>query len=278
MLTLERVSTAPENPFSDADSLANSAYLGPDDTGKIAHLLDLDRNVAPLEEFVHDQVKALVMNSRFSCVGAKAAFNKLEYRMGVYAEMGTSGVTRGLAHDLIEFIREQDTIQDHFTTFIATFNGPQMVSEEHFELMLWDQLQKLHEIDTERGHWDPKASANPEDGNFAFSFAGRAFFIIGLHPGASRFARKFAWPTLVFNAHHQFEALKEDGRFERMKTTIRGRDLTLQGTMNATLSNYGEQSEARSYSGRTVEEDWRCPFHASVAASVDEAAEAAAHV
>ena len=49
--------------------------------------------------------------------------------------------------------------------------------------------------------------------NFGFSFAGRGFFVIGLHPASSRLARRFPWPTLVFNAHFQFDRLKADGRY-----------------------------------------------------------------
>jgi FPC/CPF motif-containing protein YcgG len=36
----------------------------------------------------------------------------------------------------------------------------------------------------------------------------------------------------------------------------------LQGTVNPMLAEFGEQSEARQYSGRDVGEIWKCPFHA----------------
>jgi hypothetical protein len=47
-----------------------------------------------------------------------------------------------------------------------------------------------------------------------------------------------------------------------MKEIVRERDFKLQGSLNPNLSNFGEQSEARQYSGRAVETDWKCPFHA----------------
>ncbi|MEP6902345.1 MAG: YqcI/YcgG family protein, partial [Actinomycetota bacterium] len=31
---------------------------------------------------------------------------------------------------------------------------------------------------------------------------------------------------------------------------------------NPNLSDFGTQSEARQYSGRAVEHEWKCPFHA----------------
>jgi len=45
-----------------------------------------------------------------------------------------------------------------------------------------------------------------------------------------------------------------------MKQAIRKRELNLQGSINPMLSDYGNASEARQYSGRVVEKDWRCPF------------------
>jgi FPC/CPF motif-containing protein YcgG len=47
-----------------------------------------------------------------------------------------------------------------------------------------------------------------------------------------------------------------------MQETIRTRDLALQGTINPMLSDFGERSEARQYSGRAVEENWQAPFKA----------------
>jgi len=35
----------------------------------------------------------------------------------------------------------------------------------------------------------------------------------------------------------------------------------VQGSLNPNLADFGERSEARQYSGREVEEHWRCPFH-----------------
>ena len=67
------------------------------------------------------------------------------------------------------------------------------------------------------------------------------------------------WPTLAFNAHSQFEQLRETGQFERIQTVIRDRDRELEGDLNPNLSNFGEHTEARQYSGREVEADWVCP-------------------
>ena len=39
------------------------------------------------------------------------------------------------------------------------------------------------------------------------------------------------------------------------------RDEAIAGSRNPMLARHGEASEARQYSGRAVDPDWRCPFH-----------------
>nr|MDQ3394986.1 YqcI/YcgG family protein [Bacteroidota bacterium] len=92
---------------------------------------------------------------------------------------------------------------------------------------------------------------------------GHAFFLIGLHPNSSRLARKFSYKAMVFNLHEQFEMLREMKSFDIVSEKIRTRDQELQGSMNPMLAEYGEISEARQYSGRKVEDNWKCPFHKS---------------
>jgi FPC/CPF motif-containing protein YcgG len=103
-------------------------------------------------------------------------------------------------------------------------------------------------------------SADPADPNFSLSFGGEAFFVVGLHPGASRPARRFPKPTLVFNIHDQFERLRSEGRYETMRKRILERDKALAGDINPMLARHGEASEAAQYSGRLVGEEWACPF------------------
>ena len=84
--------------------------------------------------------------------------------------------------------------------------------------------------------------------------------MIGLHPGASRQARRFETPVLVFNSHRQFQRLRADGRYAKMQKATRGRDVALQGSINPNLADFGTASEARQYSGRAVEPHWACPL------------------
>jgi uncharacterized protein len=260
-MTAEHSAGVPQraNPFNGELARANSS--GAVLRGKSLVRAPLEEPATRLQEFVHDSFRALVLNPAFSCVGAMSAIRRGRYRLGLYAEMGSSGATAGLARDLFDFIEEQDNLHADFSTFVACFERPVGIDEESFEGLLWEQLQRLHAQDRRHHRWDPSVSPDPEDQKFAFSFAGKAFFVVGLHAASSRFARRFAWPTLVFNAHHQFEKLRADGRYDRFQEVIRNRERDLQGSLNPNLADFGSSSEARQYSGRPVEEGWRCPFH-----------------
>jgi uncharacterized protein len=249
------------NPFGGDAARANSAYAAWRE-GELFNPLEPRRRPSPLARRVHDRFRAHVLDSGFPCVGGKAAINHDTYRFGLYAEMSTGGATEGLAHDLWEYVRERRTFETDYATFVASFAAPVVRCEFQWERLLWAQLQSLHDLDREHHAWDPAVSNDPADPGFSFSFAGTAFFVVGLHPASSRLARRFAWPTLVFNAHAQFERLRAQNQFERLRETVRARDYKVQGSLNPNLSNFGDSSEARQYSGRAVEENWRCPFSA----------------
>ena len=256
----EAVSSAVRpNPFGGPGvRSAYSAWRG----GKLVHPLEPSRKPSPLAAHAHEQVRAHVLGPGFSCVGARAAVSNNTYRFGLYEELGADATTRALAYDLCEYARERPTFGTDFATFVACFGAPAPADEREWERVLWSQLQALHDLDRPHHAWDATVSDDPEDPAFSFSFAGTAFFVVGLHPHSSRLARRFAWPTLVFNAHEQFERLRERKQFARVQEAVRARDYRLQGSLNPNLSNYGERSEARQYSGRAVEEGWRCPFRA----------------
>jgi len=230
--------------------------------GKLVHPLDPGRRPSALARLAHNSFRAQVLDPDFPCIGGKAAVNGGTYRFGLYAEMNSPATTAGLAHDLWEYARELPTFGTDYATFAASFVTPDVTGEREWERLLWAQLQSLHELDREHHVWDPAVASDPADTGFSFSFAETAFFVVGLHPASSRRARRFRWATLVFNAHAQFERLREQNQFERLQETVRARDLKLQGSLNPNLSDFGEASEARQYSGRPVEENWRCPFSA----------------
>ncbi len=209
----------------------------------------------------YEDFRTHISGENFSCIGAKAAINGGLFRLGFYEEMNEPGTNLRLAQDLRIFAAEQKKASTNYASFAAIFDAPVARDENEWEKSLWSQLINLHEIDRRDFDWDQKVSNNPEDTNFSFSIAGTGFFIVGLHPHSSRKARRFSRMTMVFNPHAQFDRLRENGQYERMQKTIRSRELKLQGSLNPNLSDFGTQSEARQYSGRAVEKEWKCPFH-----------------
>lgn len=146
-------------------------------------------------------------------------------------------------------------------SFVCLFRHGPMMSEAEFEAALWARAQGLHDIDAASGApWAEGVSREPDAADFSFSVGGVAYFVVGLHPGASRAARRFCRPTLVFNPHRQFERLRQDGRYYQMQSIIRGREIARHGSINPMLSDFGSGREAAQYSGREVEPGWTCPL------------------
>lgn len=213
------------------------------------------------------QVESFISDARFPCVGARSALNKDRIRYGHYQSLGTEASALALHRALQAFSREFVDPGAQPVSFIATFSS-EIADELSFERLLWRQLQQLHGLDVGKAAWDATVSSDPADEQFSMSVAGRAFFVVGLHPAASRLARRSPMPCLVFNFHDQFEALKQSGKYASMQKAIRTRDVALQGSVNPVLTRFGEASEARQYSGRAVPAGWVCPFSAQEAAHV----------
>lgn len=207
---------------------------------------------------VEEKFRHIILDAQYPCLGAKAAFNTEVYRMGHYGELGSSAATEAMVPDLQRFIEERETLNSNFTTFIAIFEQPVSMEEAYFEKLLWQQLSALHYLDDQP--WNSSVSSNPDSNEFGFSFANTAFFIIGLHANSSRVARRFDHPTLVFNLHSQFDILKAEGKYQKMRKVIRERDQKLQGHINPMAADFGTVTEARQYSGRKVSSAWKCPF------------------
>lgn len=199
----------------------------------------------------------MIADTHYPCLGARAVYRRDRATMRVYDELDAPATTQLLLQDLREFASTVD-LNKGFASFLAIFRGPRVCDEKHFERLLWSQLRRLHEIDDEP--WSEQVSRDPEDEHFAFSVAGSPYFIVGMHPMASRDARRTATPVLVFNPREQFEALRATGQFLRMRDLIRNRDRQFQGTVNPMVADHGTASEARQYSGRDVGSGWRAPF------------------
>jgi uncharacterized protein len=219
-------------------------------------MMDVARDrdmIEKFENFVKDQA--------FPCVGAKSALNKGQMHFVIADDICSAWDDLRILPHISALAKHYRETPDLFQTLVVIFRKPEKLTERRFERAVWDRLQSLSDKDEWLGQpVDPRISTDPEDPHFAVSFGGEAFFIVGLHPDASRPARRFDHPVMVFNLHDQFERLRAEGRYDPLRETIMKRDQQLAGTMNPMLAQHGEASAARQYSGREVEEGWVCPF------------------
>ncbi|KQU45990.1 hypothetical protein ASG67_15385 [Sphingomonas sp. Leaf339] len=202
-----------------------------------------------------------IAEAGFPCVGAKAAVAKGTLEVLSCNRIDSAWDDLRIHDGLLHFAAAYRADPALFRSFAVVFDEPVTLDEETFERKLWDRIQSLSDKDVWRGQdYDARVSADPDSPHFSLSFGGEAFFVVGLHPNASRPARRFARPTMVFNLHDQFTTLREQGRYETMREKIMVRDEATAGSRNPMLTRHGELSEARQYSGRAVDAVWRCPF------------------
>ena len=212
--------------------------------------------------------REFIRNPPFPCVGAKSALSKEQMRIVVARDITSGWDDMRIYPALLAAAARYRHAPDLFQSFAVVFEGPGDLSEEQFEHHLWVRAQSLADKDAWLGQpWDDRVADDPDNPHFSLSFGGEAFFIVGLHPRASRPARRFSSPALVFNLHAQFEQLREAGRYEKLRASILQRDEALAGSHNPMLARHGEVSEARQYSGRVVDPTWRCPFQARAMAA-----------
>lgn len=220
-----------------------------------------DESREVFETRVEAEFSAFVADESFPCLAGKGAVRRGAHAVHAYSALGSRAQLPSFARQLADFVRLTPTDGAGLRAFVAVFPRFAPLDELVFEQRLWRQLQLLHKAD-EPGHgWDPSVSDDPASATFSFSFRGRALFVVGLHPASSRISRRFRWPAVVFNPRAQFERLRAEGTFERLRDRVRERDVALQGSLNPNLADFGDRSEARQYSGRAVEPEWRCPFH-----------------
>jgi len=204
---------------------------------------------------------AMVDDAAFPCVGAKAALARGTLQVLACNRIDSAWDDLRIHDGLLAFADAYRKAPALFRSFAVVFEGPVDLPEPAFEAALWERVQSLSDKDVWRGQdYDPAVSPDPENPHFSLSFGGEAFFIVGLHPHASRPARRFARPAMIFNLHDQFETLRAQGKYEGMREKILLRDEALAGSRNPMLARHGEESEARQYSGRAVGRDWACPF------------------
>lgn len=245
-----------DNPFATPEAFRYSNYSAYVDH-QLVRLLDW-RTPSARAQVAHNAFRTFVASNTMACVGAKGALSSAGYRFGFYPLV--DGVAEGIARDLAAYVAEMPSIRARYKTFVCVFDSSTR-DEDEFETLVWTQLQALHRVDRQHFEWSSRVSSDPSASNFGFSLAGHPFFVVGLHPAASRRSRRFAYPALAFNSHDVFASLKSTGHFDKIRAQVRDREMAIQGSLNPNLADFGEASEARQYTGKKIEGEWTCPFH-----------------
>ena len=200
-------------------------------------------------------------SDRFPCVGAKSALALGHLEIFEAGNIALPCCDAALHATLVSFGAAIAGTRPAMRSFACLFRTGLVTSDEAFERQLWARLQALYDIDARAGAaWADNVSNDPGSPKFSMSIAGVAYFVVGLHPGASRAARRYGRPALIFNPHIQFEHLRADGRYATMQAVIRSREASAGHGVNPMLSEFGERGEAPQYSGRLVGADWVCPL------------------
>jgi FPC/CPF motif-containing protein YcgG len=222
----------------------------------VTELSDAESREDPTSRF-----EAFIRDRAFPCVGAKSALSRGQLRVIRARDLTSSWNDPDIYGELYAFAARYRADPRLFQSFAVVFDGPTGLDEAAFEQHLWARVQSLSDKDGWQGvESDPRVDSAPDSPHFSLSFGGEAFFVVGLHPSASRPARRFESPALVFNLHDQFERLRQEGGYDKLRSAILDRDQALAGSINPMLAPHGSISEARQYSGRAVGSDWICPF------------------
>jgi FPC/CPF motif-containing protein YcgG len=208
---------------------------------------------------MHSQFRGMMLSPAFPCLGGVGAVRRGDYRFAVYRELGHAQTVAACAGDLMCFVNQTPIESNPVAAFVAVFCEPVLSSDEAFELALWNQLKGMLEVRKADSGPEPASSdvATHDGCDPGFYFGDREFFVVGLHPASSRWARRFAWPTLVFNALTHAEDLQRRGKHAQLREQILARDRALQGSDNPSLTF----SQFAQFSGRAVDDHWKCPVN-----------------
>lgn len=213
------------------------------------------------QETIIRDFQHFVLNETYPCVAARAAMSRQQIACLVADHMACGHQDEHILGFLYDFVTSFRTSTADFHSAAIIFEGPEDVDARSFEKLLWTRLQKLSALDAKKFSYDQRVNPDPSSPDFSFSIGEEAFFIIGMHPASSRPARRFKYPTIVFNPHVQFDEMRKANRYEKLKKIVRRRDIAYSGSVNPMLTDFGERSEVYQYSGNKYDGDWTCPLH-----------------
>lgn len=205
--------------------------------------------------------KEKLSDRAFPCVAARSALGKGNIEIFIAGHLACPEDDTAILRFIYEFTKKFRQAEKGFSSAVVIFARTPVLDEKTFESFLFQRLTALRKTDALSYKYDERVDEDPLSANFSLSLMEEAFFIIGLHPGSSRPARQFEHAAIVFNPHVQFDKMRAENKYEKMKSIVRQRDMAYAGSVNPALADFGSRSEVFQYSGRQPDEDDRCPFY-----------------
>ncbi|UII33196.1 YqcI/YcgG family protein [Fulvivirga ulvae] len=125
------------------------------------------------------------------------SIREINYSMGIFSEMGTRESAGALSNSLNQFIEDIED-RPECNSYFAIFDEVDIEDEEHFQLLLWTQLQYVPGNTLEHISQNDHEMLMPGESDFCITLAGRPLHVICLHPQSNQKVRRFPWPVLIF--------------------------------------------------------------------------------
>ncbi len=212
---------------------------------------------------IANNFQSFLSQPNFPCVAAKDVALKENITIMIAEHLACSFNDKAILDFIYDFVLTYRQRHQGFKSAAVIFKGPRDINESEFDTLMWRRLQAFRDLDAQTFSYDARVSADPASSLFSYSLMEEAFFVLALHPFSSRPARRFQYPTLVFNPHEQFVQMKASGTYSKMKVIVRKRDMSYSGSVNPMLKDFGEASEAYQYSGAVYDDAWQCPLKKS---------------
>lgn len=199
------------------------------------------------------EVLDFIQQDSFPCIMAKAVARKGHIDIHEVPDIKNPAAVLPIMEKLYAFVDQFRQNQEKLSSFMLVVKDESLGNFETFGKNFYDFLQLLHHEDKKLYPHDPRVARSVKEKNFSYSIKSEAFFIIALHPQSPRWARRFRYPAIVFNPHVQFERLRENKIYTKIRNIIRNRDKMLQGSINPMLNDFGERSEVFQYLGKVYQ-------------------------
>lgn len=198
-------------------------------------------------------LSTFILQPSFPCIMAKSVINQGFFHTFSLPDLSKESVKNAL-DKMYDFISEMQAKNVNLSSCAIVLEDESLKDFNVFESKFWEFLKELNIIDKKFYKPDPEVDSDPSSSNFSYSIKSESFFIIALHPDSPRWARRFKYPSIVFNPHKQFEKMRKNGTYLKVRDLIRKKDKLLQGCENSMLQNFGEKSEVYQYLGKVYKE------------------------